>query len=638
MACTLGGVTLLAYVYNLNHIKSKTVGDGQHGTARWATKPEIRKTYAHVPYTPSKWRAQAKEGKAPTMSVIKKGNLLKRQKPQLTEEPLPQGIVVGCQGSNKNTVAMVDTGDVHALMIGAAGVGKTAFWLYPCIEYACASGMSFLSTDTKGDVMRNYGTIAKEYGYKVSVIDLRNPTRSNGNNLLHLVNKYMDMYKECPEELAFKAKAEKYAKIISKTIILSGMDAASFGQNAYFYDAAEGILTATILLVAEFCEPETRHIVSVFKIIQELLAPSGTKGKNQFHLLMEKLPDDHKAKWFAGSALNTGEQSMASVMSTALSRLNAFLDSELEQLLCFDTEIDAEVFCNEKSAVFIIMPEENPNTFFMISLILQQMYREILAVADENGGKLTNRCVFFCDEYGTLPKIQDAEMMFSASRSRRLQIVPIIQSFSQLDKNYGKEGAEIIVDNTQLTIFGGFAPNSTSAEVLSKALGSRTVMSGSVSRGKNDPSQSLQMIERPLMTPDELKSMPKGQFVVMKTGAHPMKVRLKLFFNWGITFDEKNPYTVKENANRRVKYASRQELEDAVIIRYPQAASSTPSKGKSEDALGGMVQQDSTSNEPQKKKAKATDKRSKTEVSDEPPGSKKRKARAQKEAEQNESP
>ena len=639
MACTLGGVTLLAYVYNLNHIKSKTVGDGQHGTARWATKPEIRNTYAHVPYTPSKWRAQAKEGKAPTMSVMKKGNLFKRQKPQIAEEPLPQGIVVGCKGSNKNTVAMVDTGDVHALMIGAAGVGKTAFWLYPCIEYACASGMSFLSTDTKGDVMRNYGTIAKEYGYKVSVIDLRNPTRSNGNNLLHLVNKYMDLYREFPEELAFKAKAEKYAKIISKTIILSGMDAASFGQNAYFYDAAEGILTATILLVAEFCEPDTRHIVSVFKIIQELLAPTKQKGKNQFHLLMEKLPNDHKAKWFAGSALNTGEQSMASVMSTALSRLNAFLDSELEQLLCFDTEIDAEVFCSEKSAVFIIMPEENPNTFFMISLILQQMYREILAVADENGGKLKNRCVFFCDEYGTLPKIQDAEMMFSASRSRRLQIVPIIQSFSQLDKNYGKEGAEIIVDNTQLTIFGGFAPNSTSAEVLSKALGSRTVLSGSVSRGKNDPSQSLQMIERPLMTPDELKSMPKGQFVVMKTGAHPMKVRLKLFFNWGITFDEKNPYTVKENANRKVKYASRQELEDAVIIRYPQAASSTPSKGKSEDALGGMVQQDSTSNKPQtKKKAKATDKRSKTEVSDEPPGSKKRKARAQKEAEQNESP
>lgn len=215
---------------------------------------------------------------------------------------------------------------------------------------------------------------------------------------------------------------------------------------------------------------------------------------------------------------------------TALSRLNSFLDSELEQILCFDTEIDAEEFCNQKSAIFLVMPEENPNTFFMISLIIQQLYREILSVADENDGKLKNRCVFFCDEFGTLPKIESAEMMFSASRSRRLQIVPIIQSFAQLEKNYGKEGSEIIIDNTQPTIFGGFAPNSSSADILSKALGNRTVMTGSVSRSKNDPSQSLQMIERPLMTPDELKSLPKGNFIVMKTGCYPMRVKLKLFF------------------------------------------------------------------------------------------------------------
>lgn len=554
MFCVLGGISVLTHLYNLNNIKSKTVGDGQHGTARWSTKSEIKKTYMHIPFTPTKWRKQAKKGETPTTDNGKS---------------LPQGIVVGCKdGKHKSTTALVDTGDVHVLMIGAAGVGKTAFWLYPCIEYACASGMSFLSTDTKGDVMRNYGNIAKDYGYNVSVIDLRNPMKSNGNNLLHLVNKYMDLHKQFPNVLVYKAKAEKYAKIISKTIILSGTDASAFGQNAYFYDAAEGLLTATILLIAECCKPKERHIVSVFKVIQELFEPSNVNGKNQFQQLMNILPDDHKAKWFAGAALNTGEQAMSSVISTALSRLNSFLDSELEQLLCFDTEIDAEKFCNEKSAIFIIMPEENPNTFFMISLIIQQLYREILAVADENGGKLKNRCVFFCDEFGTLPKIESAEMMFSASRSRRLQIVPIIQSFSQLDKNYGKEGAEIIVDNTQITLFGGFAPNSSSAEILSKALGSRTVMTGSVSRGKNDPSQSLQMIERPLMTSDELKSMPKGQFVVMKTGVHPMKVKLKLYFKWGIEFDENNHYTVKDNGNRQIQYASKQELFDAIVRKY----------------------------------------------------------------------
>ena len=157
-------------------------------------------------------------------------------------------------------------------------------------------------------------------------------------------------------------------------------------------------------------------------------------------------------------------------------------------------------------------------------------------------------------------------MMFSASRSRRLQIVPIIQSFAQLEKNYGKEGADVIIDNIQLTIFGGFAPNSTSAEELSKALGSRTVMSGSVSKGKDNPSQSLQMIERPLMTPDELKSLPKGTFVVMKTGFYPMKVKLKLFFKWGIEFEEK--YEVAENSNRKVHYANRLELFNNIIKTY----------------------------------------------------------------------
>ena len=288
---------------------------------------------------------------------------------------------------------------------------------------------------------------------------------------------------------------------------------------------------------------------------------------------------------------------MASVMSTALSRLNAFLDSELEQLLCFDTEIDAEKFCREKCAIFLIMPEENPNTFFMISLIIQQLYREILAVADEMGGKLKNRCVFFCDEYGTLPKIESAEMMFSASRSRRLQIVPVIQSFAQLEKNYGKEGAEIIVDNTQLTIFGGFAPNSSSAEVLSKALGSRTVMSGSVSRGKNDPSQSLQMMERALMTPDELKSMPKGQFIVMKTGFYPMKVKLKLFFKWGIQFEEE--YAVEEKGNRKVAYAEKQEILDGIVKKYhPEWLMENDPPAEAIPPAGGQAQAMTERNQP----------------------------------------
>ena len=193
---------------------------------------------------------------------------------------------------------------------------------------------------------------------------------------------------------------------------------------ALFYDAAEGLLTAFVLLLAEYLPPtedvppKRRHIVNVFKLVQDLLAPSkATKGKNGFQVLMNTLPDTHKARWFAGAALNSAEQAMASVMST----------------------------------------------------------------------------------------------------------------------------------------------------VLSKALGSRTVMSGSVSKGggKDSASRSLQMMERSLMTPDELKSIPKGQFVVMKTGTHPIQTRLRLFLEWGISFGD--PYLLPERAARTVAYVCKQELEQAIV-------------------------------------------------------------------------
>ena len=536
---------------SLDSIKSKTVGDGQHGTARWATPGEIKKTFRSVPFQTALWR---------------KGERL----------PGTQGLVLGCTGKKGQLTALVDSDDIHCLMIGASGVGKTAFFLYPNLEYACASGMSFFASDTKGDLARNYGAIARDcYGYQVAVVDLRNPTRSDGYNLLTLINHYMDACRRDPADLAARAKSEKYSKILSKAII--NPDGENFAQNQYFYDAAEGVLTAVILLLAEYLPPreidgvlrERRHIVSVFKLVQELLAPSILPDKNEFQLLMDRLPEEHKAKWFSGSALTAAEQSMASVMSTVLSRLNTFLDSELEQVLCFDSTIDAESFAAKKSSIFQILPEEDQTKNFLAGLMIQTLSRELFSVADEHDGKLPCRVVFFCDELGTMPAF-DILPLFSAGRSRRLTLVPIIQSLAQLEKNYGKEGAEILADNCQDTIFGGFAPNSQTAEVLSKALGSRTVMSGSISRGKNDPNQSLQMIERPLMTPDELKSIPKGHFIVMKTGTHPMQARLRLFLEWGITFGA--AYQVPQQAARKVYYASKAELTDIIYRAFPAPA------------------------------------------------------------------
>lgn len=587
-------VSFFSQRYSLNNIKSKTVGDGQHGTARWATPKEIRGTYHVVPFRPRRWR---KGIDLPQEQGVILGSMggAKKKRPDRTAR-LPDKVLEKLrrpaaprrepkQEKKKSRVkdfieeqqdirALVDSDDIHCLMIGASGVGKTAYFLYPNLEYACACGMSFLALDTKGDLARNYGKIASDcYKFKVSVIDLRNPTRSDGFSFLTLVNHYMDKARKNPNDLASKAKAEKYAKILAKTIINPEGDASQYGENAFFYDSAEGLLTAIVLLLAEFMppregEPEKRHIVSAFKLVQDLLAPpKNSRNKNGFQPLMDLLPSEHKARWLAGAALNSSDQSMASVMSTVLSRLNAFLDTELEQVICYDSPINAEMFASEKCAIFLILPEEDPAKNFIAGLMIQNLSRELFSVADENGGRLKNRVIFYCDELGTMPPF-DILPLFSAGRSRGLTLVPIIQSLAQLEKNYGKEGAEIICDNCQDTIFGGFSPQSKTAEALSSALGSRTVLSGSVSQGKDSNNQSLQMMERPLMTPDELKSIPKGGFVVMKTGTHPMRTKLRLFLDWGITFDSEG-YRMPEQAARKVAYASKEELIANIRNRYP---------------------------------------------------------------------
>ena len=105
MLLLLAAATKFSGSGSLN-IKSKTVGDGQHGTARWATPKEISQTYARVQFKVEGWR----NGK---------------------ELPNVQGLILGSTGKKGKVTALVDQDDIHCLMIGASGIGKTAFFLYP---------------------------------------------------------------------------------------------------------------------------------------------------------------------------------------------------------------------------------------------------------------------------------------------------------------------------------------------------------------------------------------------------------------------------------------------------------------------------------------------------------------------------
>lgn len=105
-----GGLLLILWLITQHsaglNIKSKTVGDGQHGTARWATSGEIAHAYKKVCYQPDKWRAGE-------------------------ERPMAAGVVVGSSKSLGKMHAWVDDDVIHAMMIASPNGRKNSAFFIP---------------------------------------------------------------------------------------------------------------------------------------------------------------------------------------------------------------------------------------------------------------------------------------------------------------------------------------------------------------------------------------------------------------------------------------------------------------------------------------------------------------------------
>ena len=392
------GIALVALIflsesqkrYNLDSIKRKTVGDGQYGTARWATQEEIQSSTIQVPYEPEAWRYN-KESR-----------------------PTTAGIVVNLKQNKKQILATIDPSDSHTLMVAGTGGGKTTTFMIPNIEYALACGTSFISTDSKGDLLRLYGKLCEQYGYTCLNINFRTPMKSDSYNYMQLINLYIDMWRDDPKRVDYHSRAERYAKALANSIVhTKGFDGG--GQNSYFYDSSEGLITSIILLVAQYCKPEERHIVSVFKILLEFVqtvksandeTDSQRKVKQtKLNEILSLLPEDDKIRWFAGSVPGSEGMQYLSVITTSMSRLLAFIDSESENILCKNSKITVADIYQKKVAVFITFPEEDATKHVLVSLFLSQIINEAIVYADEctKENKLTRRLYIFADEFGIFP-------------------------------------------------------------------------------------------------------------------------------------------------------------------------------------------------------------------------------------------
>ena len=490
-------------------VEAKRVGQGQHGTARWATGQEKAKIYRRVP-----------DGKE--------------------REP---GIVV----ERLDGRWLIDGSDSNLLLVAPPGAGKTKRLFIPTIYYNAlvnrateGRGASMILTDCKGELVLKCGTFLKACGYRVLFLNFDRPLESYRFNLMDNINRHIDLYRAAVDEgekLLHYGRAERYAKILAASIVENMGETQRSDTGSYFTETSKGLLTGMILLVSEYGGRDERHIISVFRLIIEMngLTDDSTQTTQRSRLqeLLAHIEND-RIRNYVGPATSADVRTSMNVFSSALGKLVQFIDAELEPMVCnHSPELNDVDFVREPTAIFLVCPDSNTTRHFFASLFIRYLMNDLIEQADAKPDlKLGREVLALWDEFGNMPPVKDIDVLASSARSRGIRFLFSLQSYAQLEKSYTRQMAKIIRDCCQITLSTYVAPNSReTAEEISKVLGSKTVQSGSVTKGHGN-TQSLQMMGRRLLTEDEIIHLPPGEFIVLKAGQLPARTKLPFFFDF----------------------------------------------------------------------------------------------------------
>jgi Type IV secretory pathway, VirD4 components len=506
-------IFLMFYTASLNSISSDVVGDGQHGKAQFMSDAEKNKAY-------------------------KKINIW---------DPIP-GWIIGFEKGK----FLLETTDNNVFVLAPPGGGKTRRLVMLNIIHLMFVGGFFTVTDIKNKTIKLVKPIAKVMGYRILYFNARNPLQSNKYNFLSIVNKYNDkvlMTDDPVEKIVFRSRAQRYAKILAKQIIGIVLKSPSgAGQNQFFYDTAEGILAALILLISQYADEGERHILSVFKIIQEQ-AQQDEEGvelnKTKLFYLLQKLPENDKAKWMASPGAQAEIRVALNSFSTALTSLLSFIDDEIEQMICAGSDFDAEDLINEpKVGIVFNIPEENKTRHFLLSLFINTLTQQLIELADdEENGELPFDAKIFIDEMGTAPPIDNIEETMTGSRERKILLMNILHTMAQLQLKYGDKRAKIILNACKTFIFSGLGAMQTDdSEQISKAMGKKTIKTGGVQRKSNstifdNSTLSESMMGAPLMEITDIMKLDTGDYIVLKTGANPLRTYLGDYTDYKYGFE-----------------------------------------------------------------------------------------------------
>ena len=467
------------------------------------------------------------------------------------------GIVINAEKKGKG-IEILMTEHLHALMVGTTGSGKTTGFVDQNISMLSHTKNKplLIITDPKKELYERHSMSLKEQGYKVSVLDLREPyTSMRWNPMQGLIRRVVELRelekylkaedgKYCTEEKKYEAYSQvrireqqlrdeiyENAKELVYTLCpIQNRDQPTWEQGA------RDLIFALVLGMCEDCvegriDEKQLILFNVYHNITKYCNADTTALKKY---LIEDRGEYSKVRGLANTVLVTSDKTLTSYLSEVNAYMQQLSDDGILSLTS-DNDLDMMALDEDANAIFIVVPDERVTRHGFVTLFISQLYKDLVEKANENvkskattSARLKRNAYFILDEFGNIPKIDKIDNFISVCRSRGIRLLFILQSLSQIKSVYGNGIGETLKSNCNVKMFIGSDDYDTRRE-FSELCGQKKVKSVSVNTHTESPaSTSTSVTNRPLITMgmlERLNGEEKGEAVVSIRGYEPIMAK-----------------------------------------------------------------------------------------------------------------
>lgn len=322
----------------------------------------------------------------------------------------------------------------NVLVVGTTGAAKTRTVITPNL-LECVG--SYVVTDPKGNLYRQWGEYMKHHGYRVVRLSFIHPEQSVHYNPLKYV------------------KTTQQIQQLSNALVYADEGRA---QDPYWDNTSLMLINSLIAYIKETV-PE-KSMDHNFHNILEMLRMAGRDDSRRtaLSLLMDELYSKNHNSWAVKQFKNVNqapEKTFNTIVSTSVAKFCSIDTEELAEMMKYD-EIDLPSIGQKKTVVFVEVSDSDRSMDMLINMFFTQAMNQLCTYADEKcvNNQLPVPVRFFMDDFATNCKIENFENMISNIRSRKISVMLILQSLSQLEESYGR-GAHTIADDCDTLIYMG---------------------------------------------------------------------------------------------------------------------------------------------------------------------------------------